>query len=167
MLFSKKRPGRLWHGVPVWVDPGNAVYHVRVRLDRRGATALTDPGLARQLLESVVLYALNDRWWPHLFLLMPDHWHALLTFPPEASMSRVIGDWKRWHTRVHHVVWQDGYFDHRLRHDESFEHAVAYITNNPVALGLCPMADDWPWRLTSADIRSAMEKPAASAAADA
>ena len=49
---------------------------------------------------------------------MPDHLHAVLSFARSESMSEVIRAWKRFHTRVNHVIWQDGYFDHRLRADE-------------------------------------------------
>lgn len=53
-------------------------------------------------------------------------------------MSAVIGDWKRWQTTRHQVVWQEGYFDHRLREDErgeQFQNQADYILNNPVRAG--------------------------------
>jgi putative transposase len=53
-----------------------------------------------------------------LFLLMPDHVHAVLSFPRDKSMSEVIRDWKRFHKRTYRVMWQEGYFDHRLRPHE-------------------------------------------------
>jgi hypothetical protein len=43
------------------------------------------------------------------------------SFPSDESMSRVIGDWKRYQTRQNSVVWQEAYFDHRLRDDERGE----------------------------------------------
>jgi hypothetical protein len=49
---------------------------------------------------------------------MPDHLHAMLSFARDESMSEVIRDWKRFHTRTSQIVWQEGYFDHRLRADE-------------------------------------------------
>ena len=55
-------------------------------------------------------------------------------------MSSVISDWKRFHARNNGVVWQEGYFDHRLRDDErgeQLEMKVDYIRQNPVAAGLC------------------------------
>ena len=63
-------------------------------------------------------------------------------------MSRAIGDWKHFHTRENDVLWQEGYFDHRLRADERGEQLAAkmdYIRENPVASGLCATAEDWPW----------------------
>jgi hypothetical protein len=62
-------------------------------------------------------------------------------------MSSVIGDWKHFHARKHGIMWQEGYFDHRLRYDERGEQLSAklnYIRRNPVAAGLCANATDWP-----------------------
>jgi len=79
---------------------------------------------------------------------MPDHLHALLSFARDKSMSEIIKDWKRFHTRANHVMWQEGYFDHRLRADERGTQLSAklnYIRQNPVAAGLCARAEDWLW----------------------
>jgi len=38
-------------------------------------------------------------------------------FGRDKSMSEVIADWKRFHKQTNQVVWQRGYFDHRLRAD--------------------------------------------------
>jgi len=56
---------------------------------------------------------------------MPDHLHALLSFESDESMSSVVGDWKHFQRRKHGVVWQQGYFDHRLRDDERGEQLSA------------------------------------------
>jgi REP element-mobilizing transposase RayT len=82
---------------------------------------------------------------------MPDHCHALLSFPDEQEMSAVIGAWKRYHHRNNWVRWQENYFDHRLRQNESFQQAATYIRNNPVAKGLCNRPEDWPWVLVDCE----------------
>jgi len=141
-------PRRLHHEVPPWVEDG-ALFHVRIALDRgRNQSPLIDPRLAKAILDSANLYQQNERWHITLLLLMPDHLHALLSFPRDESMSSVLGDWKRFHARNNGVVWQEGYFDHRLRDDERGEQLsmkVDYIQQNPVAAGLCATAKDWPW----------------------
>jgi REP element-mobilizing transposase RayT len=79
---------------------------------------------------------------------MPDHLHALLSFTRDESMSKIIRTWKRFHARTNHVIWEEGYFDHRLRTDERGEQLSAkmnYIRQNPVASGLCAKSEDWPW----------------------
>jgi REP-associated tyrosine transposase len=139
---------RLHHDVPPWVEAG-ALFHIRIALDRAiKQRRLTDPSLARAILDSATLYQQKERWHITVFLLMPDHVHALLSFPVQESMSGVISDWKRFHARKHQVAWQEGYFDHRLRDDERGEQLsmkVDYIRQNPMAAGLCADIADWPW----------------------
>ena len=148
MKIYRGFPERLHHRMPHWIEPG-ALFHVRIALDReKEQKALTDPPLAQRILDSARFYEAKARWHITLFLLMPDHLHALLSFERDQSMSEVIRDWKRFHARTHHVFWQDGYFDHRLRADERGAQLSAkmnYIRQNPVAAGLCATAEDWPW----------------------
>jgi REP element-mobilizing transposase RayT len=138
----------LHHNVPHWVEPG-ALFHIRIRLDReRKQKPLTAPPLAQAILESAKFYEVRMRWHITLFLLMPDHLHALLSFGRDKSMSEVIKGWKRFHKRVNCVIWQEGYFDHRLRADGRGTQLFAklnYIRQNPVAAGLCARTGDWPW----------------------
>jgi REP element-mobilizing transposase RayT len=99
-------PQRLHHKVPHWVEPG-AFFHVRVALDReKGQNPLTSPLLAKAILDLAKLYEAKMRWHITLFLLMPDHLHALLSFGRDGSMSAVIREWKRFHSRINHVSWQ-------------------------------------------------------------
>jgi REP element-mobilizing transposase RayT len=141
-------PERLHHSVPHWVEIG-ALFHIRIRLDRdKPQTPLTDPLLAQAILDSAKFYQAKMRWHITLFLLMPDHVHAVLSFQRDKSMSEIIRDWKRFHKRTNRIVWQEGYFDHRLRDDERGTQLSAklnYIRQNPVAAGLCARAEDWPW----------------------
>jgi putative transposase len=147
MKIYRGFPQRLHHTVPHWVEPG-ALFHIRIALDRqKEQKALTDPALAQAILDSAKFYEAKMRWHITLFLLMPDHLHALLSFARDELMSEVIRDWKRFHARMNHVIWQEGYFDHRLRADErgtQFSAKMNYIRQNPVAAGLCAKAEDWP-----------------------
>ena len=139
---------RLHHTVPHWVDPG-ALFHIRIALYRNEEQRLlTDPALAQAILDSAKLYEAKSRWHVTLFVLMPDHLNALLSFARGQSMSNTIGHWKRFHATKNGVIWQEGYFDHRLRNDERGEQLSAkmnYIRQNPVAAGLCDKAEGWPW----------------------
>jgi putative transposase len=140
-------PSKLHHEVPSWVETG-ALFHIRIGLNRQiEQRFLTDVPLARALLDSAKFYETKARWNIMLFLLMPDHLHALLSFENDESMSSVVGDWKRFQSNRHGIVWQEGYFDHRLRDDERGEQLsikMDYIRQNPAATGLCVKAEDWP-----------------------
>jgi len=76
---------------------------------------------------------------------MPDHAHALLSFPIEAQMSRAIGDWKRYTARRPGIKWQTNYFDHRIRDGHGLAEQYAYILRNPVVKELCADEAAWPW----------------------
>jgi putative transposase len=119
---------------------------------------LTDPALAHGLLESVRIYHANGRWWCRLFLLMPDHLHALLAFPHSSSMSATIRQWKAFHARINHVEWQDGYFDHRIRNEAELDLKSEYIRQNPVAKGLCSLPTGWPWMVEAKDLPGIVRK---------
>lgn len=41
--------------------------------------------------------------------------------------------------------WQKSFFDHRIRHDKSLDEKARYIWENPVRLGLCHKAEEYPW----------------------
>jgi len=65
-----------------------------------------EPVLASKLLESAQLYHISGKWFCRLFLLMPDHIHALLAFPPTGLMTNTIGAWKGFHAKRHGILWQ-------------------------------------------------------------
>jgi len=148
MKIYRGFPERLHHRVPHWVEPG-ALFHIRIALDReKEQKALINPPLAEGILDSARFYETKMHWHITLFLLMPDHLHALLSFARDQAMSEAIRDWKRFNARTNHVLWQEGYFDHRLRPDErgvQLSAKMNYIRQNPVAAGLCARAQEWPW----------------------
>ena len=64
-------------------------------------------------------------------------------------MRIVVGRWKAWQTRQLGVLWQDNFFDHRIRNKREFDLKAEYIRQNPVVKGLCKNAADWPWVIDS------------------
>ena len=79
---------------------------------------------------------------------MPDHLHLVASFAEDVVMSQLIRGWKRWTAKETGIVWQDGFFDHRLRNDAEVAEKMDYVANNPVRKGLCETAEDWPFRMT-------------------
>ena len=119
---------KLHHEVSSWVETG--AFHIRIAVHcEKEQNPLPAAPLAQALLDSARFYEAKQRWHITLFLLMPDHLHA---FQP----------------RKHGIIWQEGYFDHRLRDDERGEQLTAkmnHIRQNPIVAGLCTKAEDWPW----------------------
>jgi REP element-mobilizing transposase RayT len=76
---------------------------------------------------------------------MPDHLHALVSFPSGNDMTTVISQWKEFLAKKLDIHWQPNFFDHRLRNDESLREKVDYILQNPVRRGLVQRSEDWAY----------------------
>ncbi|MCC6415656.1 MAG: hypothetical protein IT582_07085 [Opitutaceae bacterium] len=133
----------LAHTPPPFVADG-AWFFLTICAEPRGANQLCQPTVAANLLADAALYHRQNSWVLHLFLLMPDHLHAIAAFPRGSRMSESIRNWKRLTARRHGVHWQRNFFDHRLRSDEGLELKARYIRDNPVRAGLVPQAEAWP-----------------------
>ncbi|HWH68864.1 MAG TPA: hypothetical protein VNT26_05735 [Candidatus Sulfotelmatobacter sp.] len=134
------------HAVPLWVDPQKEVYFLSINCHTRGVNQLAHPAIAKALLETIAFRQQQHLWFAHLFLLMPDHVHGLVSIPPSPRpLDGVVRDWKRWTARHLRIAWQDDFFEHRLRNDESARAKADYILANPVRRGLASQPEDWPY----------------------
>ena len=142
---------RLWHDVPHWVEDG-AWFFITVNCADRTREQLTLPAIDTPLLDAARFYHDQGKWHIGLMLLMPDHWHAIMGFPRGKPMDDLFRAWKRYTSRTLGIVWQDGFFDHRLRNDDQVTEKFRYIERNPVVKGLCEKVEDWPHQISpSAD----------------
>ena len=86
------------------------------------------------------------------WVLLPDHWHAII-FPPFAlTISTVmeaikVGSTHRINAgrREWGLLWQPRFFDRAVRTVKEYYEKVEYIHLNPVRAGLVECAEDWPW----------------------
>ena len=70
----------------------------------------------------------------HAFVVMPDHFHILLT-PQQITLERCLGLIKGGFSPKigsKFPVWQCGFTDHRIRDREDFLTRLKYIHQNPV-----------------------------------
>jgi REP element-mobilizing transposase RayT len=85
------------------------------------------------------------------WVLMPDHWHALVELGQSESLSRLLGRVKavsaiaiNRHRGDRGAVWQPGFHDRALRYDESLVNAARYLIANPLRAGLVARPGDYP-----------------------
>ncbi len=135
---------RLDHALPHWIDP-EALFFVTINAERRGPNQFCTEAVSAAIFQAARHYQDNRRWYCELLLLMPDHLHLLVSTPWDRDLADVIGSWKQWLSRRHKIKWQENFFDHRLRRDESGEEKWKYICHNPVRAGLVDKPDDWRW----------------------
>ena len=138
---------KLPHGIPPWVREG-AVFFITVSCAKRGDNQLCLAETAGGLFEAIAFRHRKREWWVRLFLLMPDHCHALISFSREVSMKASISNWKRFTSRNLNIDWQRDFFDHRVRNVDFLQEKESYIMMNPVRKGLCERPEDWSycWR---------------------
>jgi len=84
-------------------------------------------------------------------LLMPDHLHAIISFPREPGIKATITNWKHYLATHQPIQWQRDFFDHRLRTEHEEREKIDYILRNPVRKNLCVRPEDWPWIYRPAD----------------
>jgi len=147
-MAESERPQRkhLPHNLPSWVDLHGAVFYLTLCCKDRDTNALCARGVHTAICESIENRAARGVWYPYLVLLMPDHLHMLVSFPVAGKrMGAVVGEWKGWVRKATGVQWQRGFFEHRLRSDESRKDKADYILLNPARAGLVSRAEDWPY----------------------
>lgn len=121
-----------------------ADFFITICCQKRGINQLCFPVISETLLTAARHYHDTGQWYLHVFLLMPDHLHALVGLDGDANPAEIIRNFKRATARKTRIQWQRNFFDHRIRHDESFADKADYIFENPVRAGLVKTKDSWP-----------------------
>ena len=86
------------------------------------------------------------------YVIMPDHAHLFVCGHIEFELGLWIGALKQSIRRANdwsksgHRVWQEGFFDHVLRNDESMGEKWNYVVQNPVRAGLVKNSEEWPYQ---------------------
>ncbi len=112
------------------------------------------PVLDREVREAIVdafAFAVrNGRIYVRAFVVMPDHWHALVglrepwTLPKfmHSFMSHV-GARTSTHLGSNKTAWQEGYYETRIKTARQFTYVAIYIEDNPVKKGLAATPEQW------------------------
>jgi putative transposase len=86
------------------------------------------------------------------YVLMPDHWHALLSICAPLTISRVIRDVKSVSAlRLNRsrgrqgALWQHQFWDRFVRHQREYSQRLNYMHSNPVRKGLVGKPEEWRW----------------------
>jgi putative transposase len=111
--------------------------------------ALFSRDVTADLLVDVFLhYRGQGKYLLHDFVIMPDHFHALITPADAISLERAVQFIKggfSFRLKSSLPVWQASFTNHRVRDDEDFQRHHEYIWNNPVRAGLVVRAEDYSY----------------------
>jgi putative transposase len=106
--------------------------------------------MARLFLDVLFHYRKEGRFLLYEFVLMPDHFHLLITPNSEITLERAIQLVKGGcsfraskELGFKGEIWQRGFTDHLIRDTQDFEKHRGYIRNNPVIRGLVSRAEEY------------------------
>ncbi|MGE5113338.1 MAG: REP-associated tyrosine transposase [Acidobacteriaceae bacterium] len=95
----------------------------------------------------------------HEYVIMPDHFHLLLTPGLDITLERVVQFIKggfsfriKKELKYSGEVWQTSFYDRRVRDWEEFQRLRRYIHLNPVKRHLVSSADEYPFSSLRATI---------------
>jgi len=126
-------------------------YHVTARANNREIFPLSLDELwihcGNVLWESQLLSGVRI----HSFVLMPNHFHLILTSPDfslgkvaQSIMANLTKSVNRASGRSGHL-FQGPYHRTLIESSSYYGHALKYVLRNPVKAGLCERVEDWPY----------------------
>ncbi|MHC5038756.1 MAG: REP-associated tyrosine transposase [Planctomycetota bacterium] len=129
-----------------------AYYYLTKNSATRGSEDLVFKGAPEIIIDSL-FWAMNEGLWKLLgFVVMPDHYHALIHIGNRKNLSGIMESLGKYSAqkinRMRKVTgrfWQDGFHDHRIRPHEDLNHFLDYMHLNPVRAKLVENPEEWPY----------------------
>ena len=103
---------------------------------------------AELLLRTILDYRSQGRFLLHAFVIMPDHFHALITPAPDVSLEKAMQFIKggfSFRLKSKLDVWMRSFNESQILSEEKFMNCVRYIEDNPVRRGLVSTPEAYPF----------------------
>jgi putative transposase len=141
----------LRHANPAHITAGARTFFVTSSIcDKR--SLLQSDRSAGLFVRVLYEYRAQRKFRLHEFVVIPDHFHTLLTVASDMTIERAVQFIKGgFAVRAGRElgfsapVWQKGFSEVRIVDVEAFRHAGEYIRNNPVARHLVDAAEQYPY----------------------
>jgi len=117
--------------------------------------------IARLFVEVLLDYRMQKKYLLHEFVVMPDHFHLILTptrITLERAMQLVKGGFSfrlNKSLKVKREVWQPSFVDRRVRDSLEYQRFKDYIWQNPVKRFLVRSPEEYPDSSAHPSFRSA------------
>lgn len=105
--------------------------------------------MAGLLIDTLQRYRQEGKFLLHEFVVMPNHFHILITpsgIPIEKAVQFIKGGFSfrvKKELGLNFEIWERGYVDHRIRDARDYEHHTNYIHQNPVRAGITARSEDY------------------------
>jgi REP element-mobilizing transposase RayT len=95
----------------------------------------------------------------HFCIVMPDHVHLVFQLTGDKALAEVVKTLKQFTGRrikqrigTEDSVWQEQYYDHLIRKDESLSKIIEYCWYNPVRAGIVDSPKEYPYWKSKYDL---------------
>jgi putative transposase len=119
---------------------------------------------AALLIDVLYDYRRQGKFWLHEFVIMPDHFHLLLSVDSDTTVEKAVQFIKGGFAfragrelGLHAPVWQKGFSEVRVNDSGAFANMRAYIHENPVKRFLSVTSTEYPY--SSASLRLDLDPP--------
>jgi REP-associated tyrosine transposase len=138
-----RRLERVWISEPIYFITMCTFQRRSILASKQVACLLTDE--CRQARH-------RHGWVISRYVIMPDHVHFFSRAEADAKpLPYFVKAWKQWTSKgmVRELgfsapIWQEEFFDHVLRSDESYSEKWNCVEENPARAGLVTNSDEWP-----------------------
>jgi len=102
-----------------------------------------------QLLQQTIFdYQTQGKFQLHAYVIMPDHFHAIITPAPDVSLEKAMQFIKggfsfRFKSKLD--VWMRSFNETQILSEDKFRNAVRYIEQNPIRRGLVSQPQAYPY----------------------
>jgi putative transposase len=103
---------------------------------------------AELLKQTILDYRGQGKFLLHAFVIMPEHFHALITPAPDVSLEKAMQFIKggfSFRLKSKHEVWMRSFNESQIMSEEKFMSCVRYIEENPVRRGLVTTPEAYPF----------------------
>ncbi|OYU52487.1 MAG: hypothetical protein CFE27_07185 [Alphaproteobacteria bacterium PA1] len=119
-------------------------------LDRSQAGAIFHDPMFAAALEEQFLFFDGRRYDALAWCIMPNHAHVVICCHSEISLGQIVRTWKNQTVRAAAAsrgrrveIFARDYFDRFMRNGIQTQRAIAYVEQNPIAVGLCEASEEW------------------------
>jgi len=103
---------------------------------------------AELLQQTILEYRSQGRFLLHAFVIMPEHFHVLITPAPEVSLEKAMQFIKggfSFRLKSKLEVWMRSFNETQIMTQEKFVRCASYIEDNPVRRGLALTPEMYPF----------------------
>jgi putative transposase len=108
--------------------------------------------MANLFIEALFYYQKQSKYLLHEFVVMPNHFHLLITPIPPVSIEKAIQFIKggfsyraKKELGFAGEIWQTSFYDRRVRDTDEYSRFRHYIHMNPVRRGLVAVPEEFPF----------------------